>query len=340
MPLALVICTAILGATFLAALHPAPKEAFEATGTVVVPADSPGLEQRTRQVANLLRQPSMMAVALEATQSSDEAGSSAGRLSVKPDLSAGVVEFRVRGTKSDEARRLGEELSAAVVKGLRLGRSAAGRLAPQVAGDFEYGLDDWSATGPENQLATIARTPEGRYGDGALRIRCVGGEGCGAARSLNRPVRALRSLAVTAWVRSRQPSRVRLTLGTCCDDGAIGRPERVNERWRRLEVGWTPRSGDRKTVVLAMQSANPGPSEVDLDAVALRDTRSSPEAPPPAEERRRFGQSTGVVATPVRVVSSGDGSTLAWGAIGAGLGLLIGLIGVVAARLARRRIGA
>jgi hypothetical protein len=334
MPVALVICAAILGATILSALHPAPEDAFEAAGTIVVPAESPGIEQRTRQAASLLAQPSTLATALEAAQSSDEAETSTDRLSVEPDLSAGVVAFRIAGATSDEARRLGDSLSAATVEALR---STAGSLARRVAGDFEEGFDDWTSTGPPGERASITRTPEGRYGDGALRIRCRGARGCGAARSLARRVRAGRSLAVTAWVRSPEPSRVRLTLGNSSQDGVIGRPRSVGERWRRLGLLWTPRD-EARIVVLALQSIGAG--LVDLDAVALRDTRMNPEAPTVAQERGRFGESAPAIATPVRVVSSGNGSTLAWGATGAGLGLLIGLIGLIAAGLARQRITA
>lgn len=338
MPVALVLCTTILGATFLAGLHPAPKNAFEASGTLVVPAESPGVEQRTRQAAALLAQPSILATALETANVEEDAERATERLSVDPHPSAGVVGFRIAGATSDEAKRLAEGLGAATVEGLRLGGSA-GPLAPAVAGDFEGGLDNWSATGPENRRATISRTPEGKYGDGSLRIRCSGARGCGASRSLSHRFSAGRTLAVTAWVRSRQPSRVRLTLGNCCDDGVIGRPRSVGGRWRRLELGWTPLDTG-SGVVLALQNVGSRPTDVDLDAVAVRDTRLSPQGLTPAEERGRFGESASAVAPPVRVVSSGTGSTLAWGAAGACLGLLIGLIGLFAARLSRRRIPA
>jgi hypothetical protein len=325
----------VAGAALFSALHPAPRDAYEAAGTIVIPAgrEAPQVEVRTRQAAELLRQPNVVGEALERALQASEPERALRGLSVEPRPDAGVVRFSVRAATAATATRLAEELGRVAVQALQRGHATGERFGLRVAGDFEVDLNGWGPTGQDEGLARVGLVPGGRYGGGALRFLCEAAEGCGVARVIEGRFPAGRPVSLSAWVRGRRPSNVLLALGSADRNDRELREAFVDESWRRLAVSWTPREAESR-ISLAVANAGPGLADADVDGVILVD-----EGAPLTEaaERRLFAERGFAYATGVRIVSSRTGSTLSWAAIGAVVGLLVGLAGVLGWTLARGR---
>jgi hypothetical protein len=327
----------VASAALFAALHPAPRDAYEAAGTLVIPVSArgtPELKSRTLQAAELLRQPSIVSQALERALQGSEPAAALRGLEVEPRPEAGIVRFSVRAASAITAARLAEELGRVAVEALQRGRATGERFGLRIVGDFETDRDRWGPTGVGAGIAAAGLVPTGRYGGGALRALCRVAAGCGVARVIEGSFPRGRPVTMSAWIRGRQPSRVLVALGSATRGDDRTKEEAVVGRaWRRIVVHWTP-ARDESLASLTVSNAGPGLSDVDVDGVLLL---SGAEALSEADERRLFAERGFAYATPVRVVGSRTGRTLRWAALGAGAGLVVGLAGVVGWTLAARR---
>jgi hypothetical protein len=326
----------VAGAALFAALHPAPRDAYEAAATLVIPvrgSAAADVAPRTLQAAELVSQPSIVGEALERALQGSEPGRVLRGLDVESRPAAGIVRFSVRAATAENATRLAEALARVTVEALQRGRSTGERFGLRILGDFETGTDGWASTGTGDGLAAMGLVPGGKYGGSALRALCDVAAGCGAARVIHGRFRQGQAVTLTAWVRGRQPSRVLLALGsTGATDRAITRAT-VDRNWQRLEVRWVPMR-DESRIFLAVNNAGPGLSDVDIDGVLLL---AEGDRLSDAQEQRLFAERGYAYATQARIVGSRTGRTVRWAAIGAAAGLAVGLAAVGAWTLAVRR---
>jgi hypothetical protein len=334
--LAIVMAATVAGAALFAALHPAPRDAYEAAATLVIPvqdSDAAEVAPRTLQAAELIRQPSIVGQALERAFQGSEPGRVLSGMDVEPRPRAGIVRFSVRAATARNATLLAEELARVTVEALQRGRSTGERFGLRIVGDFEVGTDRWGPTGTGDGLAAVGLVPGGRYGGSALRALCDVTAGCGVARVIQGRFQRGRPVTLTAWVRGRQPSRVLLALGSGRTNDRGGTTAAVGREWRRLEVRWVP-AQDESLASLALNNAGPGLSDVDLDGVLLV---TDGDRLSEAQEQRLFAERGHAYATPPRIVGSRTGRTVRWAAIGAVAGLVVGVASMVAWTLAGRR---
>jgi hypothetical protein len=334
--LAIVMAATVAGAALFAALHPAPRDAYEAAATLVIPVRGSATAEvapRTLQAAELVRQPSVVGQALERALQGSEPGKVLRGMEVEPRPAAGIVRFSVRAATADNATRLAEELARVTVETLQRGRSTGERFGLRILGDFETGNDGWASTGTGDGLAAVGLVPGGRYGGSALRALCDVTAGCGAARVIEGRFLQGQPVTLTAWVRGRQPSRVLLALGSARSKDRATTTASVDREWKRLELRWIP-ARDERRIAVAVNNAGPGLSDVDIDGVLLL---ADGDRLSDAQERRLFAERGYAYATPARIVGSRTGRTLRWAAIGAAAGLAVGLAAVGAWTFALRR---
>jgi hypothetical protein len=334
--LAIVMAASVAGAAVFAATHPAPRDAYEAAGAIVIPSKDGAISERvslTRQAAELLRQPGVVSEALDRASQGSEPGSVLQRLDVKSRPEAGIVGFSVRASTRVTARTLAESLGRVVVQVIQLGQSSGELFGLRIVGDFEVGTDGWGATGPENGLGAVGIVSHGRYGGNALRVRCEVAAGCGASRVMRGQFRAGRVVTTSIWLRGRRTSSVLIVLGSASTREHADERAKVGRRWRRFVVRWTPIRNESR---IAIQVVNAGPrsSDVELDGALLFTERGVLTQ---ARERTLFAERRHAYVAPVRIVASRTGRTLTWALIGACAGLLIGLAAVSAWTFALRR---
>jgi hypothetical protein len=326
----------VAGAAFFAAQHPAPRDAYKAAGTIVIPIKgeaTAGATARTLQAAELLRQPYVVSEALARAQQGSEPEGVLRELDVGAKPSAGIVGFSVRAATAATAGNLAEALGRVVVGLLQLGQATGDRFGLRIVGDFEVDAEGWGATGPEDGVGLVGVFPNGRYGGSSLRALCETAEGCGAARVIEGRFPKGRPVTVTAWIRGRRPSRVLLVLGDVTGRALRDTRADVGDEWRRFAVVWTPERNERR-ISLQVVNGGAGPSDVMIDGVLLV---TGSDAVTEGRESRIFAERGYAYTSPIRIVGSRTGSTLEWALIGAGVGLLVGLAGLGAAMLARRR---
>ena len=333
--LALVIAAIVAGAAIFAALHPAPRDAYEAAGTIVIPPGSSSAELRARtlQAAELMGQPNVVGESLERALQGSEPDEALRGLEVEPSPQTGLVRYSVRSATAETASRLAEALGRVTVESLQRGRPTGERFGLRIVGDFEVDANGWTPAGSEQGIARVGLVPGGRYGGSALRALCDVAAGCGAARVLEGRFPEGRALTLSAWVRGRQPSRVLLALGSATRSDRELVEASVGSEWKRLVVRWRPRQ-DESRIALGVNNAGPGLSDVDIDGVVIVTDGAPLDV---AAERRVFAERGYAYATAVRIVGSRTGRTVRWAALGAGAGLLVGLAAAAAWTLASRR---
>jgi hypothetical protein len=273
--LAFVLAAAVVGSALLAWQHPAPSNAYEAAGTLVVrtPGSTPaGVALTTRQVADLLTAPSLVSQALQQALQSGSPGTTLRTLRVHARPDAGVIRYSVDGSSRDTAASLAGQLGVVVVQTID-GTIPKGQSV-LAADDFELGSGDWGATGVPGHVASIREVHGGLFESRGLRIACGASLGCGASRVLNGTFPAGRPLTLSVWARgrARRPSSVLAALGATATDRAKGPPALVGRAWKRLAVRWTPARRESQAV-LTVAATGAGPVDVVIDGALLQKGR-------------------------------------------------------------------
>lgn len=337
-------------------LRPAPADRFVAESIVSAPTSDTGSskalaaqEENWKFMADVVRLPDILSRARDSAAQEDTIAEVAKRVQVAGRPSSGLVRIRGRGTTRAAAATLTD---AVVGQALTFTRRVADAPILETEVDtsfsFDQDVEGWGAqrsifSRPALRIDVTRR--ESRFGSGSLDVACES-RGCGPAVRLARPFVAGTTYTAVAFARSDGPARVRLVLGANERLVTAGAAESLGPRWRQLAVSWTP----PRTVAaaeLAIQTQSVPATRFQIDGVGVRDADEPVvdlelEAEAATAERRlRTRQAAHarrfMLMSPARDAGVVGADTTEAAILGAAIGLLAALCGLVFSFLARRR---
>jgi hypothetical protein len=259
----------------------------------------------------------------------------ARRVQASASPTAGVVRVKTRARTPELAVQLAD---AVALETAGVVRSALPQGPGIVASDFEDVVLDWTGRGPFNLAPTriLARRGDARFNRGYLESDCGRRPGCGPSLHVAQAFRAGDTYSFSAWVRSHQPTRLALVMGSPSDLAGT-EPIRVGSQWRRLAAKWTPKRSTRGAD-FAVQTRENRPIRFDLDGVVITQLgMDGSNPPPPASDARTFRSSRLVSFAPARSTGAGESDTAAWAIRGALVGLVAALAAIALGLAAQRR---
>jgi len=330
--------TASLGS----ATHPPPPKPYRATAAI-----APGGTSQTQRVeaATLLQDLAGLPLALDEARRGYPGTRSKVDLTISP---SGLFRIATRAESAPVAVAFANRIASELAQlGVQVSSQATGTPG-LVLGDFEggsagtWGLRTSAFSLPPKQI-TIARGAR-RFGRASLLVRCSPSPGCGTAMKPLYPFLGRTPYTVSAWVRagpdSQKGIRVRLVVGRRGDDVVTSKTRTANDHWQQITTTWTPLN-DSATTEIGLQTPDAGGSFY-VDGVTLADP--SVASPQPVLGRLTAAQvatlsaaSAGAAPIPAQSATKIRSSTLTWGLIGLGVGLLLALAGLIGAHAARRR---
>jgi hypothetical protein len=259
----------------------------------------------------------------------------ARRVQASASPAAGVVRVKTRARTPGLAVQLANAVAlqtAAVVQPALPGGPVI------VASDFEDVVLDWTGQGAFNLAPTriLARRGDARFNRGYLESDCGPRPGCGPSLHVVHPFRAGDTYLFSVWLRSQQPTRLALVMGSPSDLAGTDSIQ-VRSQWRRLAVQWTPKR-DTGSADVAVQTRGDRPVRFDLDGVVVTQLGVDGSNPPsPASDARTFRLSRMVSVASAHSTGAGQSDTAAWAIGGALVGFVAALAAIAIALAAQRR---
>jgi hypothetical protein len=256
------------------------------------------------------------------------------RIGIRGDPKNSLVAVYADGTSATQADSLADAAASVAVNFLR----EPARASAVTRSTFDDSTEGWDVgpgifVVPANQILQTHRLAHS--GSGSLAVTCLAA-GCGPYLVLARAFRRGVTYTASGWVKAHPGTRMRIVLGSTPQDVSVGAMTSGTNRWRRLSVGWSPRSKATNAVV-TFQVMSSGSSRFNIDDVEVGPQATIKAGASPTDTVKA-GEPQYRVVTPADVSSTlSPDDTAGWAAGGAGAGLLVGIAAAAAGTAAARR---
>ena len=323
--LVLVVGT-VAGAAVGAGLHPAPK--FRYTAEAVIDSHGARSDYAARKrLARLVETFDLGQVTQAVRETTNLTGDIRNRVTVSANSATDLVRVKARERSPTAAVALANAYATQAVNFVKVLDSVRGERLP--LGDFESGLDGWSAVSrfaaPPTSLRVVHNTA--RFSSSALRVTCAPQAGCGPSLHIYYPFEARTIYEAAGWARaSTGRPRTTMVFGANPSDYTAIVPIRLRKSWTRYRVRWNPRH-DHPVAELTFQTAAKRPAQFYVDGVSMSVGVSNVarRSDGGANEARVFTNRLSADISPASPGRTIRSRTARWAVIGAVVGLAAAL---------------